>query len=338
MAGDRRTPTDLVEQRTILLDRQVPRSQRLRQILIGVPDRTPHPTTATYGLGEPAGDDGWRWRDSEVLRLESLLAEGGLGSGPAPTDPAGDSSQELLALLRTGDGVNQQALQRLITAMVTTTGLAEAVAELEVAGRLSTLIEQAHRQKGLSRLVESIDNPASKGADLRQIIADESWVFGGRYVPPFAIERIPELTGGSLPLVRTDGALHLIEVGPANVPDLIIASGRPAEPSREVRYGVGAEIQAAVNRVIDQLRLVDELAGAVRETLGVETRRAMATVLIGHRSYLAGDAARDALRTTLRTYSSHLVGLEVISYDELVYNAERALASDRPAATVDAES
>jgi hypothetical protein len=334
MNGERDTRTG---QTTVLLDRHVPRSQRLRQILIGVPDRTPRPTAVSYGLGDPVDDDRWRWRDREVLRLESLLAEGGLGSGPGPADLADAGPRQLLALLQTGDGVNQPALQRLLTAMVSTAGLMEAVADLEVAGRLSTLIDQAHRQKGLRRLVESIDNPASTGADLRQIIADESWVFGGRYVPPFAIERIPQLASGSLPLVRTDGALHLVEVGPANIPALIVPAGEPAPPAREVRYGVGVEIQAAVNRVIDQLRLIDELADAVGEALGVETRRAMATVLIGHWSYLDSDAARGALRTTLRTYSSHLAGLEVISYDELVYNAERALASDQPAATLDIE-
>jgi hypothetical protein len=54
----------------------------------------------------------------------------------------------------------------------------------------------------------------------------------------------------------------------------------------------------------------------------VETRRALATVVIGHPVYARG-LARDAVRTTMRTFSSRLVGLEIMTYKELMDSVDR---------------
>jgi len=221
--------------------------------------------------------------------------------------------------------------------MVTTEGLLDAVRQLDVAGRLSSLIEHAHRQQGLQQLVDAVNNPASSRDDLRAVVGQESWVFGGRYLPPYALEsvydQVPRLRDISLALVRTDGAIHIVDVNEANIDDLIVRVD--GDDSTRRSYSVGARIQNAVNRVINQLRLLDEVTQVIEATLRVETRRALATVLIGHRSYL-DDLDASELRTTLRTYSSHLSGIEVISYDELIRTGERALALDEPRAELPA--
>jgi len=303
------------------------RPRDVRQLMIELPDGASEPTPV-HGLGDTNGD-AWRWRDEEVVRLESLLVQEGFASQPAMA-PATSGVDRLLA-----DGrVSGEVLTELLTAIVSTPDVVEAVLEIDVAGRLSSLIEQAHRQRGLARLADVVDNPVSTRDDLTLVLERESWVFGGRYIPPYAIQRLPELDGVSPLLVRTDGAIHVVEAGPANVPDLIL---RIAEGQGEAagRYGVGRDVQLAVNRAIDKLRLLDLLQDRIHDVLEVETRRAMATVLIGHRGYVP-EEFRSVLRTTLRTYSSHLAGIEVVTYDDLIYNAERMLAMDEPPPTPEA--
>jgi hypothetical protein len=304
------------------------RPRDMHQLMIELPDRVSEPPPV-HGLTD-GGGDGWRWRDEEIFRLESLLVQEGFASQPA-TAAETSGVDRLLANGR----VSAEVLTDLLTAIVSTPDVVEAVLEIDVAGRLSSLIEQAHRHRGLARLADVVDNPVSTRDDLTLVLEREPWVFGGRYIPPYAIQRLPELDGVSLLLVRTDGAIHVVEAGPANVPDVILRIAEGPGEEAAGRYGVGKEVQVAVNRAIDKLRLLDQHQDRLQDVLEVETRRAMATVLIGHRGYVS-EEFRSVLRTTLRTYSSHLAGIEVITYDDLIYNAERMLAMDDPPPTLEA--
>jgi len=92
-------------------------------------------------------------------------------------------------------------------------------------------------------------------------------------------------------------------------------------------FFVGPELQAAVGRAINQLRLLDAHEGEIRRELVVECRRASATVVAGHPTYLADPAMANDERVmeAIRIYNSHLSGIEVVTYQELVEGAERAL-------------
>jgi hypothetical protein len=264
--------------------------------------------------------DGWRWRDQAIADLEALVAGSGTGSAPGgssevDTDPLG----EALERLRADDNIGG-AVSRIVEAL-TEPHVAAAVLALDGAGKLGSLIVQERRRRGREELEAAVLDPASDVAELQRIIRAQSWVFGGRYVEPRPDHPVPGLERIAVPLRRTDGAMHVVEVAPANVPQLVRRDG--------AGLVVGDAVVHAVNRAIVQLEVLDRLHDGIVEAFdGWDTRRAFATVVIGHSAYTA--VGFRELRATLRTYSSHLAGVEVISYDELLEAAEHALAFDEP--------
>lgn len=254
------------------------------------------------------------WSDREIRRLQQLVG-GRLPAAPASVRTTVDT---VLDQFVTGD-IGADAAQRLITAIAADPALAEAVAGLEAAGALSGLVERWHQHAGLDRLAAAVADPATTAADLQVIVGDECWIFGARFAPPYLRSRLPVLDRIDVPLVRLDGAIHAVGVEVANLPDLV----------RRVddHYAVGPAVHAAVDRLISQLRLLDQHAAEIRTELLVECRRAFGTVVIGHPHYLADrDAAVDqAVRDAIRTYNSHLAGIEVVTYQDLIEGSRRAL-------------
>jgi hypothetical protein len=89
-------------------------------------------------------------------------------------------------------------------------------------------------------------------------------------------------------------------------------------------YVVGPGVNESVGQVTNYLRELDEQRHTIKNTLGIECRRAFATVVIGHPQYVNG-LAEDLVSETLRTYNSHLARVEVITYADLIQGAEGAL-------------
>jgi hypothetical protein len=297
-----------------------PRTPRASRIMIDV--REPLPAPAPRGGYAPGdvGVDDWRWRDRAVADLESLVAGSVPGHhGGSPSEVDSDPLGQALERLRADDNIGG-AVERIVDAL-TEPHVAAAVLALEGAGKLGSLIVQERRRRGREELEAAVLDPTSDVAELQRIIKAQSWVFGGRYVEPRPDHPVPGLDRIAVPLRRTDGAMHVVEVGPANVPQLVHRDGSGLV--------VGDAVVHAVNRAIVQLEALDRLHDGIVEAFdGWDTRRAFATVVIGHSGYTA-IGYRD-LRATLRTYSSHLAGVEVISYDELLEAAEHALAFDEP--------
>jgi hypothetical protein len=67
----------------------------------------------------------------------------------------------------------------------------------------------------------------------------------------------------------------------------------------------------------------------IRDELGLDCRRAFATVVIGH-SMHCGDYSRVDVSEALRIYNSHLSRIEVVTYEDLLAGAERALDITSP--------
>ncbi len=96
---------------------------------------------------------------------------------------------------------------------------------------------------------------------------------------------------------------------------------------------VGDDVHEAVGQAMNYLRWLDE-AGATLETmyrkeLGQEydMSRAFATVVIGHPDHLKVEGVdSERVRRTLRNYNAHLSRLQVVTYQDLADDAERALA------------
>ena len=71
---------------------------------------------------------------------------------------------------------------------------------------------------------------------------------------------------------------------------------------------------------------LDESRDHILAKFKIETRRASATVLIGHPKFVQGGFTNEEIASTLRTYNSHLSRIEVMHYNDLLDNAERDLA------------
>jgi hypothetical protein len=264
-----------------------------------------------------------RWRDVEIRRLEALLSSDSVVSGGAPggggwgnggagaRDTIGPLIHVLLDAPDTGE-----SMRRLFTALVGSERLVEAFAEVEGASTFGSVLELARQRKGAKALHAVINNPMSTEKDLRAVLTAECWVFGGHYIPPVRRENIPVLDQVDLALIGLDTAIHIVIVGPANVPELVVEAVDG--------YRVGPDVQDLVTRAVNQLLNVDKQEAVIQATLGVETRRAFATVVVGHPAY-AAKLPGTHLRDTLRTYGSYLSGIEVMTYQQLMDSAERSL-------------
>ena len=87
-----------------------------------------------------------------------------------------------------------------------------------------------------------------------------------------------------------------------------------------------AEVHNAVGQAVNYLVGLDENRLRIQEEFGIETRRASALVLIGHPA--AQPSVPEALvNETLRTLNTHISRVEVLTYKELIENAERSLGA-----------
>jgi hypothetical protein len=263
-------------------------------------------------LGNSA--DSWQWRDSEVLRLQSLLAERSLPIADPGQDDGSNITSSFLEELRSGT-VGLDAISQIFDELSGN----ESVAGLDSAEALRAVIERGKQRRGLDRLKHAVWDRHTSRAELAAIIRAESWIFGGRYARTPGTDRLSVLDQIGIPLVRSDGAIHVVEVERANVTDLVYRDGD--------NYAVGPVVHAAVSRAINQLRLLDRNEREIREQVAVESRRAMATVVVGHPGFLLdrGAAVDSEVQNALRTYASHLAGIDVITYQDLLEGADRAL-------------
>ena len=75
---------------------------------------------------------------------------------------------------------------------------------------------------------------------------------------------------------------------------------------------------------MNYLMSLDEQRAQILTTLGIDVRRASATIVIGHTDFVEGFTPVQ-VHETIRTYNSHLSRIEVITFDELIDGARRSL-------------
>lgn len=194
---------------------------------------------------------------------------------------------------------------------------------LLAADREGRLILQAaelrRRAAGVRALRAVVEDRTATEADLQRALEGNHWIFGGRFVGEAARRRLVPGDEVDLPLIRGDGALHIVELKRSmGLKDPLIKRHRNAwVPARAVHEAVGQ----AVNYLVG----LDEHRARIREEFGVETRRAGALVLVGHPALHPG-IPEDDVNEVLRTFNSHVTRVEVLTYKELLDNAERSLA------------
>gem|GEM_PF-5904851 len=186
------------------------------------------------------------------------------------------------------------------------------------AGLLAQLLELKARRAGLEALRAAVNDPNSSESALHTRLKNQEWIFGGAFVAELARRQYTPDTILDIPLLRHDGSLHVVELKRAHVRDLVIR--------RSGHLMLGASAHHAVSQAQNYLRIMDENRAMVLRDFGVDTRRASATVVIGHPQYVTGGVAPQEIAETLRTYNTHAARIEVVTYETLLVSAARMLA------------
>ncbi|MEU6465518.1 Shedu anti-phage system protein SduA domain-containing protein [Streptomyces sp. NPDC046976] len=179
--------------------------------------------------------------------------------------------------------------------------------------------ELQRRTAGLQALRTVVDDTTATEADLQRALQGNHWIFGGRYIGEAARRLVPgdEM---DIPLIRADGALHIVELKRS------MGLKRPLIKRHRNAWVPADAVHEAVGQAVNYLVGLDENRARIRAEFGIETRRAGALVLVGHPA-LHADVPEEEVAETLRTFNAHVTRVEVLTYKELVDNAERSLAA-----------
>lgn len=183
-------------------------------------------------------------------------------------------------------------------------------AEAILTGAVITL-----RRRQIERVRRTVENRYSAEEHIRKALSDSWWIFGGNYVCELARRRLTYGLELDIPLLRPDGVLHLVELKKANVAIV-----------KRYRSGLipTSEVHNAVGQVSNYLRQLDEDRNEIAESFGIETRRSFATVVVGHPDFHP-EFDPSEINEAIRTYASHLSRIDIVTYQEILNNAERSL-------------
>ncbi|GLY48730.1 Shedu anti-phage system protein SduA domain-containing protein [Lentzea sp. NBRC 102530] len=196
--------------------------------------------------------------------------------------------------------------------------LAEELADVPGAEALAQAVQWHRRKTALNRLRMVVETPGSTEKEIHHELKQQTWIFGGRYVEELSRRRLAPGDELDIPLLRGDGALHVVELKKADVPNLI-------EQPRS-HPAVGIDVHRAMTQVANYLRSLDEHRTQILTNHGIECRRAFATVLIGHPDFVTGPYSAKQISDAFRTYNATLSRVEVMTYQDLIESAERTLA------------
>ncbi|MEU6853042.1 Shedu anti-phage system protein SduA domain-containing protein [Actinacidiphila alni] len=183
--------------------------------------------------------------------------------------------------------------------------------------------ELQRRAAGLEVLRKVVDDTTATEHALQRALEGQHWIFGGRFVGEAAHRRLVSGDEVDIPLIRGDGALHVVELKRA------ASLGGPLVKRHRGSWLPSAQVHDAVGQAVNYLVGLDENRRQLREELGIETRRASATVLIGHPS-VQSSVPEELINEALRTFNTHVNRVEVLTHKELVDNAERSLGAPIP--------
>lgn len=266
-----------------------------------------------YNFERP--DRTWACEDDQIDRVRGLLADAFPETGLYVRVQSGADVAGLIEALAAGQ-VDVASIAGLVQALVAVPGVTEALVGTDLARMFSSVIERSRQQAGLERLRDAVEDPASSEQDLQSILEEHWWVFGSRYVGASTRRKLTLLDQFDIPLIRADGALHIVELKKAHYSKLLV-------PHRK-HVALGPEVHFAVSQAQNYLAALDRQESLIRAELGLDCRRAFATVLIGHSMHCDGYSWTD-VSDALRIYNSHLSRIEVITYEDLLAGAERAL-------------
>ncbi len=256
----------------------------------------------------------WRCEgEEEIAKLKALLDGVISETGTYRKVDPESAAEAIISLLESGK-LEERHARDIATALSQSS---EAIAALSSTGAgqvFTQAVQSRQRQATLAILDKAVKDPLSNEATLQEIVDNDWWLFGGRFIGKSERRSLTVLDQLDIPLICYDGSLHIAELKKANIPNIVT-------PYRN-HFIVGPDVNEAVGQAENYLRELEEERANIKLKLGIECRRISATVVIGHISHASHSAQ---LYETLRTYNSHLSRVEVITYDQLIANTANAL-------------
>jgi len=266
----------------------------------------------------------WFCENEEIERLLAFLHSDIARTGRYQVVDTDSPGAALLELLET----NEVDARALVDALVRNCNVEQIVSlladnDLGLSAAQSAVVRR--RRELVAHLRQLVDNPASTETQIQNLIGNAYWIFGGRYVGVAERRSLTMLDQYDIPLLGSDGTLHIVELKGPSIEHLIAWHRN--------HWIAGPEVHRAASQAMSYLRSLDEdglgLSKKFENELGqhYDMSRVFATVVIGHSDHhRPARAARDVVARTLRQYNAGLNRVEVITYDQLVESAERALA------------
>lgn len=275
--------------------------------------------------GDP--DTTWYIVDEEIAALCAFLADDFEQPGRYRVIDMNSPAAEFLKLLEDdGDG----ELHAVIATLASGTDskvVADALAQTSAGITSAELAVIAARRDLLAVAAELASQSDTTETMMQNCIGDAWWIFGGRYVGQLPRRDLIQLDEHDLALISGDGSLHIVELKGPVVGSLL--------KKHRNHWIVGAPVHDATMQAFNYLRSADEQALQLQTNVAeeldihIKLRRSFATVVVGHRDHVTNsDAPAGALELALRTYNSHLSRVQVVTYDQLLESAERALQFD----------
>ncbi|MFE9246648.1 Shedu anti-phage system protein SduA domain-containing protein [Nocardiopsis sp. NPDC006938] len=178
--------------------------------------------------------------------------------------------------------------------------------------------ELRRRKTRLEALRTLAEDPSVRESQLQKALMNQPWIFGGQYVGQATHRRLCPGDEVDLPLIRGDGSLHVVEIKRA------ARLGASLVKPLRGEYVTTSQVNDAVGQAANYLVNLDEQRDRIMAEFGIETRRAGATVLIGH-PHAQPDVPEAKINETLRKMNTMVSRVEVLTYKELIDNAQRAL-------------
>ena len=276
----------------------------------------------TWNLARGTGYDfvesrnAWHCEDAEVTDLAAFVA-GELSEAGMYRRIDGDSPVAALVTGIEKGAVDAKQMTDLVAAMSSVPGAAEVLECSPAAEVLLNGVQVIRQRRVVENLATLVVDPATPESAIQRVLSGNWWMFGGRFIDKSKRRNLTVLDQMDIPLIRSDGALHIVELKLAHVPQLVV-------PYRS-HFVVGQAVNEAVGQAQNYLRELDEQRDTIKVKLGIECSRAFATVVIGHPRFVGDHAPAEEIAKTLRTYNSHLSRVEAITYADLLNGARQAL-------------
>jgi hypothetical protein len=252
--------------------------------------------------------------NDEIRRLESLISTEA-SRIRAPDEQKRAAVPALLDLIDS-NSIDGESVDRIMRAIVANKQLLPELAGLDGAKELAGVVRRIRQRRGLDEFRSAVRAPATAIATIHHLLEREWWVFGGTLVPLIGDDVLSDLGDDVIPLIRFDAAIHLIVVEEPRVDDLVTeAAGH---------FRISARVSAALDRARHLVRRLEAEKERISDRVHINCERAIATILIGDPAGTDG-VDLDTQRHELRMLNAFVHNVTVMTYEELLANAERAL-------------